>query len=121
MKVIKSIISGIFVSYILSIILILIFSMLLVNTNIKEQYISTVIIVISGISILVGTTLSTRKMDKNGILNGTVISFSYVLFLYIISSLVTANFSITGNLVLFTFFALLLGVFGGVLGVNIKS
>ena len=121
MKVIKAILTGILVSYILSVILIFIFSILLVNTNIKEQYIGIVITIISGISILVGSTVSTRKMNKNGILNGLVISFLYILLLYITSSLATSNFTITINLILFTVLALVLGVFGGILGVNIKS
>lgn len=121
MKCFKSILKGVLIAYIISIFCILLFSMLLVKTNIKEQYINIVIIVISSISILIGTTLSTIKTKKYGIINGILISTIYMLILYFISSLFNGNYGVTQSLVMFLICSIVLGVFGGIIGVNIKS
>lgn len=117
----KYILKGVIIAYIISISLIIIFSVLLVKTNIKEQCIDTVIITISGVSILIGTTLSTIKIKKYGIANGIVISTIYMVILYVASSVLNGNFSINLNTMISILCGLILGVFGGVIGVNIKS
>lgn len=117
----KYLLRGIIVSYAITIALILLFAVLLVNTNIKEQYINTVIMIISGISILSGTTISTIKIKKYGIVNGLAISATYITILYVCSSLLNGNFSINLSTVAITIIGIGLGVLGGIAGVNIKS
>lgn len=121
MNKIISIIKGVVISYIITIILIMIFSFMLVNTNIKEEYINTIVLIISCISILIGTSISTMKIKKNGILNGIIISFIYMFGLYICSSILNNNFSVTMYTIAMFFSGIILGVVGGIIGVNIKS
>ena len=116
----KNILKGTAIAYILTIILIFTFSVLLEKTNIKEQYINTVIIVISSISILVGASASTIKLKKQGFINGLIISIIYMLGLYVISSILSGNFSINLNTIFMVLFGTILGIFGGIIGVNIK-
>jgi len=80
------IIKGSLFSVIISIILLTIFASLLVYTDISETTITPVVIVITGISILIGSMVSMRKIRKNGLLNGGFVGLIYVLALYIISS-----------------------------------
>ena len=61
MRKIKGILCGAVVSMILVVVLILIFSAILVNTNIKDTYIDTVVSVIYGICTLIGSIISSRN------------------------------------------------------------
>ena len=88
------IIKGIVFSYIISFILLFLFSLILTYTNVGENTIAPVIIMISVISVLIGSSLSGFKIRKNGMLYGGLIGFSYIFFLYIISSMIQIGFSL---------------------------
>ena len=82
MDTLKSMCKGTIIAIAISIVSILIFSWLLVKTNIKEESINTIIIIISGVSLLIGTSISSIKLKKYGIINGIVISVIYMIILY---------------------------------------
>lgn len=121
MKVLYSNLKGLIISVITTITLILIFSSILVKTNFREEYIDTVIIIISSISILIGTSIATIKLKKNGIINGIIISITYMLTLYIFSSILNGNFSVGTETIYMLILGIVLGILGGIIGVNIKS
>lgn len=121
MERIKLICASLIVSFTLTIISILIFSMLLVKTNISENMINGVIIVISSISILIGASVSTIKFKKNGWISGAIISIVYMLTLYILSSLINNSFEINKSSIFMIIFGLMLGIIGGIIGVNVKK
>ena len=91
------IIKGSVLAILLSLILLLIFAMLLTYTNLSEQAMVPVIITIVGISIFIGSTISTIKIKKNGLLNGSLVGLIYILLLYLCSSICFAGFSININ------------------------
>lgn len=70
---IKSILKGIAIAMILTVVLLLIFSIVLAYTNVGENTITPVIIIVTGISILVGSSISNIKIKKNGMLNGGIV------------------------------------------------
>ena len=76
----------------MSIILLTIFALLLSYTQISENTITPVVITVVGISILLGSTIATRKIKKNGLLNGGLVGFIYIAILYIASSLCRVRF-----------------------------
>ena len=98
--------------------MLIIFSVLLVYTNLSEQTIRPVIITITGISILIGSSLGTKKLHKNGMISGGIIGGSYILLLYLISSTLNSNFSINWISIIMIIVGLIGGIFGGVIGVN---
>ena len=59
---------GFIISLILTLISIFIYAIILVNTTVSEKTIKPVVITITGISILVGSSISSLKIKKNGIL-----------------------------------------------------
>ena len=120
MKSLKNIFWGLISSTILTIIFILIFSLILTKTNINESYINIVIMIIFGVCILVGTTISTRKIEKNGALIGATMALLYIIVLYIISSLLLHDFSLNINSIWMIISAIMLGSIGGIIGVNIN-
>ena len=112
------IIKGSLFAVIASAILLLIFAVLLCYTNLSENTMLPVILVITGISILIGSMISTRKIRKNGILNGGMVGLIYIIILYLISSLFLAGFSLTFNSFIMLVVGIVTGMIGGIIGVN---
>ena len=112
------IIKGSIFAIITSAILLLIFAVLLCYTNLSESTMLPVILVITGISILIGSMMSTRKIRKNGILNGGMVGLIYIIILYLISSLFLAGFSLTFNSFIMLVVGIITGMIGGIIGVN---
>ena len=111
---------GSIISIIFTLILLFIFSIVLTYTSISENVISPVIIVISSISILIGSSISTMKIKKNGLVNGLFVGLIYMLFIYIISSLINTGFAITTTSIIMILSGIIAGIIGGIVGVNIK-
>ena len=114
------IIRGVLISFLFTICMLTIFSILLVYTNLSEETIKPVIITITGISILIGSSIGTRKLHKNGLISGGIIGLSYILLLYLISSIIGSNFAINWVSVIMIIVGLIGGIFGGVVGVNAR-
>ena len=117
-KFIKKIFKGVLISLVVSFVLLAILAIVLTYTSVSENTIVPVIIVVTGISILVGTILESRKIVKNGIWLGGIIGLVYVLILYIISSLLNADFSINTQSFILILVAIFSGMIGGIIGVN---
>ena len=78
-----NILKGVMISIILTLVLLLIFSIILTYTNVKENTMSPVIIVITALSIIIGSSIANMKISKNGILNGAVIGIIYLAIIYL--------------------------------------
>lgn len=120
MKDLKNVFFGVVIATVLTIVFILIFSLILAKTNFNETYIDSVITIISGVSILIGTSVSTRKIKKRGAVVGALIAIIYSIILYVFSSVITNNYAInTGSIWMITV-TTILGIIGGIIGINIK-
>lgn len=115
----KNILKGSIIALITTIVFFLIFALILTYTNITEETIFPVIVVITGISIFIGSSLGNIKIRKNGIINGGFIGLIYMLFLYVISSFFMGDFSLNINSIILIIAAILAGMLGGIIGVNI--
>lgn len=118
---ITSIIKGIIISLIITILSLVIFSMILANTNIGEDTIMPTTTIITGISILVGSIISVLKIKKNGILNGAIVGLIYIITIYILSSIVNGEFTVNLNSLILIIVTIISGMVGGIIGVNIKK
>ena len=118
---IVNIIKGIILSYGISLLLLFIFSVLLTYTSISESMIPPVILVITIISIIIGSSISSSKIRKNGLINGGLIGFFYIIALYLISSLMQTGFALNLYSILMIVFSILSGMIGGIVGVNLKK
>ena len=94
METSKNIFKGTGISLLVTFILLIIFSAILTYTNISENTITPVILIITAISILIGSSIGNMNAQKNGILNGALVGGSYILILYFISSLLNWKFSL---------------------------
>ncbi len=114
------IVKGSITAIILTLILLLIFAILLTYTQIKENTINPVIIVITGISILVGSSVSTLKINKNGLINGFLVGLIYIIAIYLISSITGTGFRINLYSIIMMLVSIIMGMIGGIIGVNLK-
>lgn len=108
---ITNILKGVGISIVITLIFLLIFSIILSYTNISEDTIAPVIIVLTSISILIGSSIGSLKIKKNGILNGAIIGGLYFIIIYLISSLLNLNFSITSQTIILTIVGVVFGIF----------
>ena len=110
---------GSILAIILSIILLTIYAALLTYTNIPETTMTVVVITIAGISILIGSSISARKIKKQGMLNGALVGLVYMVTLYLISSIVFTGFNMDVKTIIMILIGALAGMIGGVIGVNV--
>lgn len=114
------IVKGSITSIIITLILLFIFAILLTYTNIQENVISPVVIVITAISILIGSSVSTLKIKKNGLLNGALVGIIYILTIYLLSSITGSGFSCNINTIIMMVSSIIAGMLGGIIGVNLN-
>ncbi len=117
-KKVKPIMIGVSVAILSSFIFLLIYATILSFTDVPESTMATVIITITGISILVGSIISSRQISKNGIFNGGIVGLIYILTIYLISSLLNGNFAINLQSIIMIIVAVASGIIGGIIGVN---
>lgn len=114
------IVKGSIVAIIITLILLFIFAILLTYTNLQENIINPVIIVITAISILIGSSISTLRIKKNGLLNGAFVGLIYILAIYLISSITGAGFTCNINSIIMMVAGIVAGMLGGIIGVNLN-
>ena len=111
---------GIAFSICMTLIMILILSIVLSFSSVKENVIMPTVIFISSFSILMGGFLVAKKIDEKGIVYGSALGLIYMLILYLISSIMNFDFSLNVNAVIMIALGVIGGAIGGVLGVNLK-
>ena len=121
MENLLTILKGTMISIILTLILLLIFATVLTYTTVAENTIPAVIIVITAISLLIGSSVVGRKARRNGLLNGATIGIIYLLLIYIISSILGGNFTLGIKSIIMIIVGILFGILGGIVGVNTKK
>ena len=114
------ILSGSIISIIISILGFFIFAIILTNTDIKEDIIPLVIIIISFISILVGSIISSKKINKKGIVNGALVGIIYISIIYFLSSLILVGFELNLYSIIIFIGSVISGMIGGIIGINFK-
>ncbi len=119
-KTIKNIMKGTGIALITTVLLLLIFSIILTYTNIDEKVINPVIMIVTAISILLGSSLGNIKIKKNGLINGGTIGAIYIITIYLISSILNWKFSLNIQSIFMIIIAIVFGILGGILGVNRK-
>lgn len=117
----SNILKGSIISIIITLVFLVIFSLVIANTNVKESTIIPGIIIISAMSLLIGSIISTLKVSKKGLLNGALVGVIYIIILYIISSFVNQNFEINVKCLIMIVTSIIMGMIGGIIGINIKK
>lgn len=120
-KTVVNIAKGVGIALVATFVLLLIFSVVLTYTNISENVINPTIIVITAISILIGSSLGNSKIKRNGIINGGIVGGIYILTIYLISSLLNWKFGLDLQSIIMIIVGIIFGILGGIIGVNQKK
>ena len=117
----RKVIIGSGISIAFTIIALIVFSCLLTYTNMGESTIPSVTIIITIISILIGSTIATSSLKKNGIMNGFFIGGLYIFLIYFLSSIIEKNFSLDIYSIIMILSSIIAGCIGGIIGVNKRN
>lgn len=112
------ILKGIGISFVSTIIFLVIFAIILTYTQVAENTINPVIILITALSILIGSSIANIKLKKNGLINGAIIGGIYMLIIYLISSILNWKFGLNLQSIIMMVVGVIFGILGGILGVN---
>ncbi len=119
-KDIVIILKGSIIALILTIIMLTIYAAILSYTNVSEDSMTLVILVIAGLSIIIGSSITNIKLKRKGIINGALIGLIYILIIYILSSVITGVFNLNSNSIIMIIVSIVTGMIGGIIGVNMK-
>ena len=114
----KNFFKSLVLSNAISLVLIGVLSLIMSNTNINDSLLYPIIIGIATFSILIGGFCIARNKKEKGIISGSLVGIVYILCLYILSSIILLDFSLTINSLIFIVLGILGGAVGGILGVN---
>ena len=120
-KLFVNLIKGILISFAITIILFYILGIILSTTSIPEKIITPAIIIITGVSILIGSSITMIKTNEKGLIKGGLIGVIYFLLIYLLSSFLLKNFEVNIYSCIMFAATFICGAIGGVVGVNIKS
>ncbi len=104
---------------VISLVLLLIYASILTHTNVSETTMTPVVITIAGISILIGSSISSFNIKKQGMVNGALVGLCYILFIYILSSILLSGFNIDAKAIAMMAVGIIAGMVGGIIGVNL--
>ena len=116
-----NILKGLGMAFVITFIFLLILSIILTYTNVSENIINPSIIIITALSILIGSSISNIKIKKNGLINGGILGGVYIILLYLFSSVFRMEFSLTIQSIIMMITGIVFGILGGIIGVNISS
>lgn len=116
---ILKVIKGSVISIFISVILLFIASLILTYTNIGENAIPTMIIIISAISIFIGSLVSAMHIKQKGILNGSLVGAIYIIIIYLFSSIAITGFNMNIKSLIMLVSSIIAGTIGGIVGVNL--
>ena len=115
------ILKGIILSVLITLLGLLILAIVITYTNVSESIIPIAVTIITAISILIGSFFSTINIQKNGLLNGFAVGFTYIVTIYVISSITSTGFTLTNTSFIMIISVILAGMLGGIIGVNLKN
>lgn len=113
-------IKGIVVSISITLVMILLLSIILSTSNVKDSVIMPVVIFMTSFSILIGSFIITIKLDEKGIVYGSLLGVCYMFLIYMVSSIINCKFSLSINSFIMIGIGVFGGAVGGILGVNLK-
>ncbi len=119
-KTVINIAKGVTIALVTTFILLLIFATVLTYTQVSENIINPVIIVITAISILIGSSIGNIKIRKNGLVNGAIIGGTYIGIIYFTSSMLNWHFGLNWQSIIMIVIGMIFGILGGIIGVNKK-
>jgi len=116
-----SILKCVGMAYVITLLIFLILAIFLTYTEFPETMIPAVTVVGTLISIMFAGSSVARRARTKGWLNGAIAGLTYMVILYLISSLTAAGFAIDQYVILMFIAGMVAGALGGIVGINIRK
>lgn len=120
MENIKQYTKFLILSYIIAIVLLSLSSVIFAYTNINDSLINIFVFIIIVITNLIGSTLTSRKLKRRGLLVGLIFGVIYFLIIYLLTAILYTGFFVNKAVGLYLLMTSVSGIVGGVIGVNIR-
>lgn len=108
-------------SYLMTLAIFLVVALLLCFTEFPETMIGSAVVVTTIISIMFGGTCIARKVRTHGWLNGAAAGLTYMVILYVLSSLTGKGFGVNQYVIIMMLVGALAGAIGGIVGINLRK
>lgn len=115
LKILKELV----ISIVLTLLLLFFLSVLISQTNLSESLAKPISMGIVSFALLIGGFRISKSKKEKGIINGCILGFVYMFFLYLASSSVNLNFSLSLSSIIMIVLGIIGGAIGGILGVNL--
>lgn len=115
-----TVLKGSLVALSISLVSILIFAFFIKYVAVPTNAIKPINQVIKGLSLLIGTFVALKKVDKMGLINGLLIGLAYTVLAFVVFSILDGHFEFTKSLVNDLLFGGLIGGICGVISVNFR-
>lgn len=116
---IKYLAKGLLIAFILSIIFIIIISLLLRFTSLRESKVSLLNNIVVILSIAIGSIYTSIKVKENGWLNGGALGLLYYLVIILLNVAFLRNLDTNALMLTKLVLSTLTGIIGGIIGINI--
>jgi len=115
---VRAMAKGIAISYIITLPVFIIFSIILCFVDFPANLITPVVILTTIVSLLCSGYISSKGLKSRGWLNGAITGLIYISVLYLAGSTILSNFRIDRYAAITVVIAVLSGVIGGMAGMN---
>lgn len=119
LELLKKYTINLLISFFVSFALMCVTALIFTYTNINDIHLQSFVLGIIVFSVLVGSTLLTRKIKQKGLVHGALFGFIFCLIVYIITAIFYTGLCLTNTLLLYLAISIVSGVVGGIIGVNI--
>lgn len=116
-----AILKGSLVALCISLVGILIFAFIIKFVAISDKAIRPINQIIKAISVLVGTFVGLRKLDKMGLVGGLLIGIVYTIVAFLVFSALDGTFNVNITLLNDVLFGSIMGAISGIIAVNFKK
>ncbi len=116
---VKKIFNGIILALVVTFIAIFVLSILMIFIDISSEANVIVNVFITAVSVFLGTVYSARKISRKGWVVGLSVAVGYIACLFIIYAIFNGGVELNIKDLYRTIMALLVGIFSGMLGINI--
>lgn len=117
----NKILKGMLLSYFITITNFCLFAALFSYTNMSDSCMPLIVKITAIVSISLGALTSSKNICNKGWLNGAIIGILYTVTLLIIYSFFSKNFCLTAKFFQTLIANTLMGIFGGIVGINSKT
>ncbi|MGN0027410.1 MAG: TIGR04086 family membrane protein [Clostridium sp.] len=115
----KSVLRGLFWSFVIIIIISIIFSFIMNNIPIEEKVFNIIYVVISCLALVVGSIIAVKSYGSKGWIVGLAVGCIFYIVLYLIGMLFGAEATLTIYDFIKFILCLFIGLLSGMLGINL--